>query len=103
MLRKQHWKKNILQQEGVSETRSHWKTVKGRASHSQSQLTSLKRHWSERTGQSPDEGHEQGMFRSFFGEVTEGDYVEPKTVYAAKHGDDWDQWHRAMKDAVKAL
>ena len=40
----------------------------------------------------------------FFGEVrthlavTEGDYVEPKTVYEAKQGDDWDQWHRAMKD-----
>ena len=45
----------------------------------------------------------------FFGEVrthlavTEGDYVEPETVYEAKKGDDWDQWHRAMKDEVKAL
>ena len=45
----------------------------------------------------------------FFGEVgthlavTEGDYVEPKTVYETKQGDDWDQWHRAMKDEVKAL
>ena len=42
----------------------------------------------------------------FFGEVrthlavTEGDYVEPKTVYEAKRGNDWDQWHRAMKDEV---
>ena len=35
--------------------------------------------------------------------VTEGDYVESKTVYQAKQGDDWDQWHRAMKDEVKAL
>ena len=35
--------------------------------------------------------------------VTEGDYLEPKTVYEAKQGDDWDQWHRAMKDDVKAL
>ena len=35
--------------------------------------------------------------------VTEGDYVEPKTVYEAKQGDDWDQWHRAMKDEVRAL
>ena len=35
--------------------------------------------------------------------VTEGDYVEPKTVYEAKQGDDWDQCHRAMKDEVKAL
>ena len=35
--------------------------------------------------------------------MTEGDYVEPKTVYEAKQGDDWDQWHRAMKDEVKAL
>ena len=49
------------------------------------------------------------MFRNFFGEVrthiavTEGDYVEPKTVYEAKQGDDCDQWHRAMKDEVKAL
>ena len=45
----------------------------------------------------------------FLGEVrthlveTEGDYVEPKTVYEAKKGDDWDQWHQAMKDEVKAL
>ena len=35
--------------------------------------------------------------------MIEGDYVEPKTVYEAKQGDDWDQWHRAMKDEVKAL
>ena len=35
--------------------------------------------------------------------VTDGDYVEPKTVYEAKHGDDWDQWHQAMKDEVKAI
>ena len=45
----------------------------------------------------------------FFGEVktypsvTEGDYVELKTVYEAKQGDDWDQWHRAMRDEVRAL
>ena len=46
----------------------------------------------------------------FFGEVrtrlavTEGDYVEPKTVYEAMQGDDWDQWHRARKDKeVKKL
>ena len=32
---------------------------------SQSQLASLKRHWSKRTGQIPDEGHQQGMFRNF--------------------------------------
>ena len=35
--------------------------------------------------------------------VTEGDYVEPRTVYEAKQGDDWDQWYQAMKDEVKAL
>ena len=34
--------------------------------------------------------------------VTEGDYVEPKTDYEAKQGDDWEQWHRATKDEVKA-
>ena len=45
----------------------------------------------------------------FFGEVrthlavTDGDYVEPRTVYEAKQGDVWDQWRRAMKDEVKAL
>ena len=45
----------------------------------------------------------------FFGEVrthlaeTQGDYVEHKTVCEAKQGDDWDQWHRAIKDKVKAL
>ena len=69
----------------------------------------MKRHWSKRTGQSPDDEHEQGLFCNFFGEVgthlavTECDYVEPKTVYEAKHGDDWDQWHWAIKDGVKAL
>ena len=45
----------------------------------------------------------------FFGEVrtylavTEGDYVEPKTVFEANHGNDWDQWHQAVKDEDKAL
>ena len=45
----------------------------------------------------------------FFGEVrthfavTEGDYVEPRTVYEAKQIYDWDQWHGAKKDEVKAL
>ena len=49
------------------------------------------------------------MFRNFFGQVrthrvlTEADFEEPKTVYEAKHGDHWDQWHRAMKDEVNAL
>ena len=48
-------------------------------------------------------------FSQFFGEVrthlavTEGDYVETRTVYEAKQGDDLDQWYRAMKDEVKAL
>ena len=35
--------------------------------------------------------------------VTEDGYVEPRTVYETKQGGDWDQWHRAMKDEVKAL
>ena len=35
--------------------------------------------------------------------VTEGDYVEPKTVYEAKQADEWNQWYRAVKDEVKAL
>ena len=45
----------------------------------------------------------------FFGEVrthlavTEGDYMEPSTVYEAKQGDDWDQLHRAMEDEVQAF
>ena len=45
----------------------------------------------------------------FFGEVrthlalTKGDYVEPRTVYETKQGDDWDQWHRAMRNKVKAF
>ena len=45
----------------------------------------------------------------FFGEVrthlavTEGNYVEPKTVYETKQADEWDQWYRAMNDEVKAL
>ena len=63
MLKKRHWMKNLLQQKGVSETRSHWKTVKRKNSHRK--LASLERHWSKRTGQSPDEGHEQQIFRNF--------------------------------------
>ena len=45
----------------------------------------------------------------FFGEVrthlavTEGNYVEHKTVYEAKQADVWDQWYQAMNDEVKAL
>ena len=45
----------------------------------------------------------------FFGEVrahlavTEGNYVEPKTVYEAKRADEWDQWYRAINDEVNAL
>ena len=35
--------------------------------------------------------------------VTEGEYVEPKTVYEAKNGEDLHQWQWAMKDQVKAL
>ena len=35
--------------------------------------------------------------------MIDGDYVEPKTVYEAKQGDHWDQWHRAKKDEVRAL
>ena len=54
-------------------------------------------------------GTRAGNVPQFFGEVrthlavTEGDYVEPKTVYEPKQGDDWDQWQRAMKDEVKAF
>ena len=57
----------------------------------------------------PRQGTRARNVSQFFGEVTnhlavtEGDYVEPKTVYEAKQGDDWDQWHRAMKDEFKAL
>ena len=35
--------------------------------------------------------------------MTEGNYVEPKTVYEAKQADEWDQWYRATNDEVKAL
>ena len=35
--------------------------------------------------------------------MTEGNYVEPKTVYEAKQADEWDQRYRAMNDEVKAL
>ena len=96
-------KKREFQRVGV--TGNQWQ----RTSHSQRQLNSLNRHWSRRAGRNPDEGHEQGMFRIFFGDIrthlvwTEDDYVEPKTVYEAKQGNNWDQWHRAMKDEVKAL
>ena len=29
--------------------------------------------------------------------------METETVYESKQGDDWHQWHRAMKDELKAL
>ena len=57
----------------------------------------------------PRRGKRARNVPQFFGEfrthlaVTEGDYVEPKTVYEAKQGDDWDQWYRARNDEVKAL
>ena len=35
--------------------------------------------------------------------MTEGVYLEPKTVYEANPSDDWDQWHQEVKDEVKAL
>ena len=34
---------------------------------------------------------------------TEGNYLEPKTVYKAQQADEWDQWYRAMNDEVNAL
>ena len=60
--------KNLLQQEAVSESWNHWKTVVQRTSHSQKQLAPFKRQRGERTMQNSDEGYEQGMFR-FFEEV----------------------------------
>ena len=57
----------------------------------------------------PRRGSRARNVPQFFGEVrthlavTEGDYVEPRTVYEAKQSHDWDKWHRAMKDEVKAL
>ena len=42
-----------------------------------------------------------GEVRTHFG-VTEGDYVELKTVYEARQGDNWGQWHRPMKDKFRA-
>ena len=57
----------------------------------------------------PRRGTRERNAPQFFGEVrthlavTECDYVEPITVYEAKQGDEWDQWHRAMKDEVKPL
>ena len=56
--------KDLLQQQEVEETQSHWKTVI-QTSHSKRQLASMKMHWRTRTEQSPEEGHKQGMFRNF--------------------------------------
>ena len=100
--------KNLLQQEAVSDSWNHRKTVVQRTSHSQKDLAPLNWQWGERTVQNSDEGYEQGMLR-FFGEVrthlavTEGDYVESTAVSEANYSDDWDQWQRSRKDEVKAL
>ena len=57
----------------------------------------------------PRQGTRARNVPQFFGEVrnhlvvTEGNYVEPKTVYEGKQADEWDQWYRAMNDEVKAL
>ena len=56
---------NLLQQDGIPETRNHWKTLTQMTSHSQRQLASLRRHWSKWKGQSSDGEHEQGMFCNF--------------------------------------
>ena len=105
MLRKRHWMKNLLQQEGVSETLSLWKTVKWRTK----TVGFIEEALEQADSAEPWRGSPARNVPQFFGEVrthlavTEGDYVEPKTVYEAKQGDDWDQWHRAMKEEVKAF
>ena len=59
--------KDLLQQEGVTETQSHWKTVTQKTYFSQLETVGFNEDALEhgRTEQSPDEGHEQGMFRNF--------------------------------------
>ena len=55
----------------------------------------------------PRQGTRARNVPQFFGEVrthlvvTEGDHIEPKTVYEAKQGDDWDQGHMMHQFDVK--
>ena len=57
----------------------------------------------------PRRGTQARNVPQFFGEirthlaVTEGNYVEPKTVYEANQVDERNQWYRAINDEVKAL
>ena len=101
--------KDLLQKEGVSQTHSHWKTVTQKTTHNQRQLASLNKDWSKQNVQSPDEGHDQGLFRNIFGKVRtypivpEGNWVEPTTVCEAKQTDNWVRLYGAIRDKVKAL
>ena len=67
MLRNQHWMKNLLQQEGVSETLSHRKTVKRRNSHRQ--LASFEGALKQADRAEPRRGTRAMNIPQFFGEV----------------------------------
>ena len=103
MLRKKHWMKSLLQQEGVSETLSHWKTVKRRT------VGFFEEALEQADRAEPRRGTPARNVPQFFGvvrthlAVTEGNYVEFETVYETKQADEWDQWYREKNDEVKAL
>ena len=98
--------KNLLQQEGVSETVS----LEDSETEEFSQTVDFSEEALEQADRAePRRGTRARNVKQFFGEVrthlavTEGNYVEPKTVYETKQTDEWDQWYRAMNDEVKAL
>ena len=103
----------VDQQEDVSMTESHWKTVTRKISQSQRQLTPQKSHWSKRKGHSSNERHEQGMFqRSQDPSVWRSQ--DPSccdlvylfwTQNCLRSQAKWrlGRWHQVMKDEVRAL
>ena len=110
MLRKQHWMKNLLQQEGVSLSDLESLEDSETKNVSQSETAGFFEEALEQTDRAATRrGTRAKNFPQFFGEVrthlvvTECDLVEPKKVYEAMHGDNWDQLHRAMEGGVKAL
>ena len=107
MLRKQHWMKNLLQQEGVSET---LESLEDSETEDFPQTVGFFEEALEQANRAePRRGTLARHVPQIFGEVgthlavAEANYVEPKTVYEAKQADEWDQWYRAMNDEVKAL
>ena len=104
MLSKQHQMKNLLQQEGVWDSESLGDSDTEELSQSET-VVFAEEALDQADLAEPRRGGRARIVPDFFGEVrthivvTEGDYVEHKTVCEAEQNDHLDHWHRAMKDS----